>query len=116
MKNKLFLFDLFYSPSTADAQFFNSFNLKIEKALKHSKYLITVGDPNEDLLNPNFHNLKDVLLINSMTNVITEPTRQQAILDPFIITEDLPFLESGTLDIPDNISDHKPTYITLHFQ
>ena len=104
---------LFYSPSTADAQFFNSFNLNIEKALEHSKNLIVVGDLNEDLLNPNFHNLKDVLLINSMTNVITEPTRQQAIL---IITEDLPFLDSGTLDVPDNISDHKATYITLPFQ
>ena len=51
-----------------------------------------------------------------MTNVITEPTRQQAILDPIIITEDLPFLDSGTLDVPDNISDHKATYITLPFQ
>ena len=61
-------------------------------------------------------NLKDVLIINSMTNVITEPTRQQAILDPIIITEDLPFLDSGSLDVPDNISDHKATYITLPFQ
>ena len=50
-----------------------------------------------------------------MTNVITEPTRQQAILDPIIITEDLSFLDSGTLDVPDNISDHKATYITLPF-
>ena len=51
-----------------------------------------------------------------MTNVITKPTRQQAILDPIIITEDLPFLDSGTLDVSDNISDHKATYITLPFQ
>ena len=51
-----------------------------------------------------------------MTNVITEPTRQQAILDPIIITEDLPFLDSGTLNVLDNISDHKATYITLPFQ
>ena len=28
----------------------------------------------------------------------------------------LPFLDSGTLDVPDNISDHKATYITLPFQ
>ena len=88
VKTELSLIGLFYSPSTADAQFFNSFNLNIEKALEHSKNLIIAGDLNKDLLNPNFHNLKDVLLINSMTNVITEPTRQQAILDPIIITED----------------------------
>ena len=116
VKNELFLIGLFYSPSTADAQFFNSFNLNIEKALEHSKNLIIVGDLNEGLLNPNFHNLKEVLLIKSMTNVITEPTRQQAFLNPNIITEDLPFLDSGTLDVPDNISDHKATYITLPFR
>ena len=110
MTSALFLIGLFNSPSTADAQFFNSFNLNIEKAHEHSKNL------NEDLLHPNFYNLKDVLLINSMNNVITEPTRQQAILDPIIITENLPFLDSGTLDVPDNISDHKTTYITLPFQ
>ena len=51
-----------------------------------------------------------------MTNVITEPTLQQAIPDPIIITEDLPFLDSGTLDVPDNIGDHKATYKTLLFQ
>ena len=48
--------------------------------------------------------------------VITEPTRQQAMLDPIIIPEDLPFLDSGSLDVPDRISDHKATYITLPFQ
>ena len=80
------------------------------------KKTLIVGDLNEDLLNPNFHNLKDVLLINSMTNVITEPTRQQAILDPIIITEDLPFLDSGTLDVPDNISDHKAKCIIITYK
>ena len=91
-------------------------NLNIERALEHSKNLIIVGDLNEDQLNPNFHNLKNVLLINSMSNVINEPTRQQALLDPIIIPEDLPFLDSGTIAVPANISDHKATYITLPFQ
>ena len=51
-----------------------------------------------------------------MSNVINEPTRQQALLDPIIIPEDLPFLDSGTIAVPANISDHKATYITLPFQ
>ena len=71
---------------------------------------------NEDLLNPNFYNLKDLILINSMTNVITKTTRQQAILDPIIIPEDLPFLDSGTIEVQNHISDHKATYIKLPFQ
>ncbi|MCG8097314.1 MAG: hypothetical protein JAZ17_27465 [Candidatus Thiodiazotropha endolucinida] len=116
VKNELYLIGLFYSPSTADTQFFNNLDLNIEKALELSKNLIIVGDLNEDLLNPNFHNLKDVLMINSMTNVITEPTRIHAILDPIIIPDDLPFLDSGSLTVPANISDHKATYISLPFQ
>ena len=51
-----------------------------------------------------------------MTNVITETTRQHAILDPIIIPEDLPFIDSGTIEVPNNISDHKATYIKLSFQ
>ena len=114
-KTKCFLLDFFYSPTTADSQFFNSLNLNIEKAFEISKNLILVGDLNEILLNPNYHNLKDLILVNSMKNVITEPTRQHAILDPIIIPEDFRFLDSGTIGVPDHISDHKATYINLPF-
>ena len=75
--------------------------------------MIRLGDLNEDLLNPNFHNLKDLVLINSMINVITEPTRQHATIDPIIIPEDFPFLHSGAIDVPNIISDNKATYIKL---
>ena len=43
-----------------------------------------MGDLNEDLLNPNNQNLKNVLLINSLNDIITEPTRGQALLDPVL--------------------------------
>ena len=78
--------------------------------------MVIVGDLNEDLLNPNFHNLKDVLLINSMQNSISDPTRQHAILDPIIIPEHLPFLDSGTISIPSEISDYKATFIRFPSQ
>ena len=74
VKTESFLIGVFYSPTTSNSQFFNSLNLNIEKAFEYSKNLILVGDLNEDLLNPNFHNLKDLVLINSMIQVITEPT------------------------------------------
>ena len=78
--------------------------------------MLIVGDLNQDLLNPNFHNLKDLLLLNSLENVINEPTRQQAIFDPTIISDDLPFLDSGTITTPSTISDHKTTFIRIPFQ
>ena len=51
-----------------------------------------------------------------MQNSITDPTRQHAILDPIIIPEDLPFLDSGTISIPSKMSDHKATFIRFPSQ
>ena len=56
------------------------------------------------------------MLINSLQNVITNPTRQDAILDPMVILDDIHYLDVGILSIPDNISDHKATYVILPFQ
>ena len=111
VKTESFLIGVFYSPTTSNSQFFNSLNLNIEKAFEFFKNLILVGDLNEDLFNPNFHNLKDLVLINTMINLITEPTRQHAILDQIIIPEEFPFLDSCTAGVLNSISDHKATYI-----
>ena len=70
-----------------------------------------MGDLNEDLLNMNYRNLRDTLLINSMNNVINYPTRQNAILDPIIIHEDMPYTDCGVIDTPANISDHIATFL-----
>ena len=63
----------------------------------------------------NYRNLRDILLINSMQNVITEPTRQNAILDSIIIHDDMPYTDCGVIDTPANISDHKATFILIPF-
>ena len=106
---------LFYSPVTADAVFFNNFNANIEKAYEISRNLILVGDLNEDLLIMNCRTLRDILLINSMQNVIKDATRQNAILDPIIIFDDMPYTDCGVTDTPAHISDHKATYLIIPF-
>ena len=63
VKPDSFLIGLFYSPTTADSVFFDNFNANIEKASEISNNLILVGDLNEDLLNMNYRNLRDILLI-----------------------------------------------------
>ena len=60
---------------------FLRFSQKYRKALGTTNDIIILGDINEDLFNPNMHNLKDVLPINSLHNTIAEPTRQLALLD-----------------------------------
>ena len=115
VKNTNFLIGLYYSPKPHDLNFFNCLNLNIEKALEVSKNFIILGDMNEDHLNPNFRNLKDVLTINSLQNVVLEPTRLGAILDPILISEDINYIKSGVISMPSPISDHKATFINLPF-
>ena len=107
---------MFYSPRTSDANFFDSLNKNIEKALDIINNVIIVGDMNEDLLNSNVHNLKGILILNSLNNVISQPTRQHALLDPIIIHNYMSFLHHCILEIPPEISDHSATYLYLPFQ
>ena len=116
VNRQIYLIGTFYSPRTSDANFFDSLNKNIEKALDITNNVIIVGDMNEDLLNPNVHNLKDILILNSLNNVISQPTRQHALLDPIIIHNDMSFLHHGILEIPPEISDHSATYLYLPFQ
>ncbi|MEW8341721.1 MAG: hypothetical protein AB2708_17895, partial [Candidatus Thiodiazotropha taylori] len=75
--------------------------------------MIIVGDPNEDLLNVSFHNLQEILIINSLQNVIAEPTRGRALLDPVIVADDCVVYNAGTICNPSDISDHKATYLYI---
>ena len=79
LNRESYLIGLFYSPRTADAVFFDALNKNIEKALDITNNIIILGDMNEDLFNPNMHHLKDVLLLNSLHNIISEPTHQLAL-------------------------------------
>ena len=107
---------LLYSLRTADVVFFDALNKNIEKALDITNNSIILGDMNEHLLNPNMHNLKDVLLRNSFHNIISEPTRQLALLDHIILHEDRSPLFQGIIRVPPDISDHCATYVYVPFE
>ena len=107
--HSIYLIGLLYSQRTADAIFFDSLSKNIEKNLDITNNIIILGDMNEDLLNRNMHNLKDVLLLNSLHNIITEPTLQLALLDPIIVHEDILPLSQWIIQVPNEISDHSAT-------
>ena len=71
---------------------------------------------NEELLSPNVHNLKDILILNSLDNNFSQRTRQNGLLDPIIIHNYMSFLHQGILVIPPDISNHHATYVYLPFQ
>ena len=75
-----------------------------------------MGDLNEDFLNPNNQNLKSVLLINSLNNIITEPTRGRTLLDLVLTSFEQTVLDCGILQVPPEISDHFATFVTLPFE
>ena len=77
---------------------------------------IYLGDMNADLVNPNVHSLKDILILNSLNNAISQPTKQHTLLDPIIIHNDMSFRHQCILEIPPGISDHSTTYLYLPFQ
>ena len=62
------------------------------------------------------HNLKDVLLLSSLHNIISEPTRQLALLDHIILHEDMSPLIHGIIGVPPDINDHCATYVYLPFE
>jgi hypothetical protein len=115
VKGNFYLIGTFYSPKTSDPEFFSNFNKNIDKALEFSNNIIILGDLNDNLLDPNSRKLKDTLLLNSMINIVNEPTRVNALLDPIIIPFDMSYCEAGTISVPNDISDHRATYITLPF-
>ena len=80
-----YLIGLFYSPRTADAVFFDALNKIIETVLDITNNIIIWRDMNKDSRNPDVHNLKDVMLLNSLHNIMSEPVRQLALLNPFIL-------------------------------
>ena len=111
--NKRHLVGVFYSPKTSDRNFFNAFNLNLEAASEISKNLVVAGDFNEDLLCSSCYNLRDIILVNSLVNIICVPTRERAQLDPIIVPEDLHVLDSKILETPRKISDHEAYYVIL---
>ena len=94
--------------------------MSIEKALEINNNIIIVGDLNDNLLSTRSSKLRETMILNNLTNVIIEPTRvtdlTATLLDPILISDSVTNLNSGILDVPSSISDHKCTFIFLKFQ
>ena len=50
-----------------------------------------------------------------MENVINVSSRNNAIIDPIIIYDDMRYSNSGVIDTPNHISVHKATFLIIHF-
>jgi len=78
---------------------------------------VVLGDLNENLLHNNNTNLKNIIIFNNLDIVIKEPTRITAtsttLVDPILVSNSFGNYKAGCIDIQNNISDHKATYIQI---
>ena len=65
---------------------------------------------------PISHKIHEILQNFSLFNTIHEATIAQntrKIIDPILVTEDIFYFDSGTIDIESSVSDHRGTYISI---
>jgi exonuclease III len=112
-KDKTLILCVVYRRPNTSIEFWNNLNICIERACEMCDDFILVGDINEDQLNISNNKLKDILVLNNLTNIITEPTRitdhSSTLLDPIVVSNKVSVHSSGTYAVPANISDHKVT-------
>ena len=56
------------------------------------------------------------MFLNSHHIIISELTRQLALLDPIIVHGDMSPLNQGIIEVPNEISDHCATYVHITFE
>jgi len=92
--------NVYRSPNTA-SEFWDRFETCLDQAYDLCNNIITVGDINENQLNPSNHKFKDIPCLNNLSNVINEPTRvtecTSTLIDPIALTNTLQQLHSGIL-------------------
>ena len=65
---------------------------------------------------PISHKIHEILQNFSLLNTIHEATitkNTRKIIDPILVTEDISYFDSGTIDIESSVSDHRGTYISM---
>ena len=64
-----------YRPPKSPVSFWDDLDISIDRALDVNKSIVLLGDLNENLFNDSLMNLRNVIFINNLEIVITEPTR-----------------------------------------
>jgi hypothetical protein len=73
------------------------------------------GDLNVDLLRENNNKLLEIISEFNLTNVIKEPTRNGALLDPILVSNLNIVIDSEVISVNRDISDHDMSSKILSF-
>ncbi|KAK3106046.1 hypothetical protein FSP39_011601 [Pinctada imbricata] len=107
-----------YRPETSRGDFWDRLENSIGNALEESPHLILNGDWNINFLNNIPTRINDMLLIYSLNNLITEPTRvsnnSATCIDPIFVSDEIENIESGVINTDNQLTDHFATYCSLN--
>jgi len=102
-----------YSPPGSVAASWENCEYSIEQAMNYTSNIIINGDLNVDLLRENNNKLLEIISELNLTNVIKEPTRNGALLDPILVSNLDIVIYSEVISVNRDISDHNATLINI---
>ena len=102
-----------YRPPGSVAAFWENFEYSIEQAMNYTSNIIINGDLNVDFLRENNNKLLEIMSEFNLTNVIKEPIRNGAFLDPILVSNLDIVIASEVISVNRDISDHDATLINI---
>lgn len=117
--HKILINIVYRSERFSHANFWILLDSMIKHALDETNHVICLGDLNKNFLSPLPANINDIIVINGLYNTIQKPTRfdlrtgNSTLLDPILITDSIQYMDSDTVPLDRNISDHDGTYLTI---
>lgn len=117
-KQMTILINIVYrSERYSDPNFWSLFDQMLKTALDENLNIIVLGDLNKNFLVELPSLVKDVVLVNGLSNIIVKPTiffgNTETLLDPILITDNIPVVDSDTVHIDRRISDHDGTFVQI---
>ncbi|VDI25694.1 Hypothetical predicted protein [Mytilus galloprovincialis] len=99
--------------------FWQYFDQMLKNALDENNCIICLGDLNKNFMSDLPSNIRDIIFINGLINIIDKATHfdtrtsSSSLLDPILVTDSIPVLDKDTIPIDRGISDHDGTYVTI---
>ena len=91
----------------------------LKRALDENCNIICLGDLNINFMANIPTNNRDIIFINGFVNIINKPTHfdnrtgNYSLLDPILITDSISIIDSDTLHVNREVSDHDGTYVSI---
>ena len=103
----------------APAYYWQYFDFMLKRALDENCNIICLSDLNINFMANIPTNIRDIIFINGFVNIINKPTHfdnrtgNYSLLDPILITDSISIIDSHTIHIDREFSDHDGTYVTI---